>query len=211
MKATITILLAACIGLAFMPFEKESLAIGAKAPKQDYLMKDVSGKNISLKDVAKDGGLLVIFTCNTCPFVVGRPSKNVEGWEGRYNDVYKSAAKNNIGMVLVNSNAAKRDNGDSFTDMVKHHKDEKYKSDYALDKNSVLADAFGAKTTPHVFLFDKEMRLVYKGAIDDSHASAKEVKVHYLKDAMDAMAADKPITKNESKAIGCSIKRTERN
>lgn len=211
MKTTFALLIAAIIGLAFIPYEKESLAIGAKAPNAKVEMKDVSGQSLSLKDIASDNGLLVIFSCNTCPFVIGRKSKDVEGWEGRYNEVYGWADKNKVGMVLVNSNAAKRDNGDAFDDMVTHHKEMKFKSHYVLDKNAELADAFGAKTTPHVFLFDKELRLVYKGAIDDNHASAKEVKEHYLKDAIEAMVAGKPITTNETKAIGCSIKRTERN
>ena len=79
--------------------------------------------------------------------------------------------------------------------------------DYVVDEKSELADAFGAKTTPHVYLFDADMKLVYKGAIDDNNASAKEVKSHYLKTALKEMAADRPISEPETRPLGCSIKR----
>ncbi len=213
MKQTLLILavVAAGFSLAFMPFQKESIAIGAKAPKQDLKMKHVSGNSLTLREISQKNGLLVIFSCNTCPFVVGRKSKDVEGWQGRYNGIYKEAQGNDIGMVMVNSNAAKRDNGDSYNDMVSHYKKNKLKGYYVLDSNSELANAFGAKTTPHVFLFDNEMRLVYKGAIDDNHAKAKDVKEHWLSDAMNNLVGKKPITTNKTKAIGCSIKRVQTN
>ena len=183
----------------------ESLKIGQKAPLSNLKMKDVSGSEFSLESLKKENGLLVIFSCNTCPFVVGNFMN--EGWEGRYNEVFDRSDSNNVGMVLINSNEAKRSGADSFEAMVEHSKKMNYKSAYLLDVVHKLADAFGAKTTPHVFLFDKDMNLVYKGAIDDSVKSKEKVKEHYLKNAMNNLAGGKEIKPNETKNIGCSIKR----
>ena len=70
-----------------------------------------------------------------------------------------------------------------------------------------MANAFGGQTTPHVFLFDKNMNLVYKGAIDDNSKSAADVKHHYLKDALKSLGKGEPIAVTESRPVGCSIKR----
>lgn len=188
--------------------EREILPIGKKAPKTDLIMKDVSGKDISLEKAAGENGLLVIFSCNTCPFVVGNGSKS-EGWEGRYPEIADMAEKEGIGMVLVNSNEAKREKGDSMEDMKKRYAEKNLKGYYVLDQNHVLADAFGALTTPHVFLFDSKMKLIYKGAIDDSVDSSEEVEQPYLKDAIKAYKTGEKIDPNSTKQLGCSIKRVK--
>ena len=66
----------------------ESLKIGADAPLTNHIMKEVSGKEFSLNDLNQKNGLLIIFSCNTCPFVVG--NKSMDGWENRYNEVYET-------------------------------------------------------------------------------------------------------------------------
>ena len=76
-----------------------------------------------------------------------------------------------------------------------------------MDEQSELANALGAKTTPHIFMFDEFSKLVYKGAIDDNYESAAEVKEFYLKDAIRFLVAGKEIEISKTKAIGCSIKR----
>ena len=195
-------------GLSGAESEKEVLALGAEAPQADYEMTDVSGEKIKLKDVARKNGLLVIFSCNTCPFVIGNGKKS-EGWEGRYPELYSMAEKSGIGMVLVNSNEAKRDKGDGMEDMQKRYEEQGLKGYYVLDENHVLADAFGALTTPHVFLFDEEMKLIYKGAIDDSVDSSEDVQEPYLKDAIKAHLEGKKIDPNSTRQLGCSIKRVK--
>jgi hypothetical protein len=182
------------------------LEIGATAPASDTKMMDVSGESFTLADAAGDNGLLVIFSCNTCPFVVGNANKS-EGWEGRYPVLYDYATQANMGMVLVNSNEAKRGAGDSMDDMKQRYADQGLKGHYLLDENHVIADAFGALTTPHVFLFDKEMKLIYKGAIDDNVDSAEGVKTPYLMNAIDAHLAGEIIDPNSTRQLGCSIKR----
>lgn len=185
------------------------LSIGDKAPMTDVPMMDISGEKMTLQQMAGENGLLVVFSCNTCPFVVGNAEKS-EGWEGRYNDYVMAGQKTGINMVLVNSNEAKRGQGDSFDDMVARAKKQGYMSKYVLDENHMLADAFGAKTTPHVYLFNKEMALVYQGAIDDNVNKAEDVKEYYLLDAMKATMDGQPVKVQETKAIGCSIKRVKK-
>jgi Redoxin len=181
------------------------LPIGTALPAPNVKMRDVVGGETELKRLAGANGLLVIFSCNTCPFVVG--SDGSAGWEGRYPELGELCRANGIGFALVNSNAAKRDAGDSYTDMQKHYKDQHYNGHYLLDENSAVADAFGARTTPHVYLFGKDLKLVYKGAIDDNVDDAKAVTKHYLKDAISSMMAAKSIDPATTKNLGCSIKR----
>lgn len=183
------------------------LSIGASLPAAEMKMLDVSGKEVSLKEASGKNGLLVIFSCNTCPFVIG--SEGSAGWEGRYPELGAFSQRMGVGMVLVNSNEAKRDAGDSFADMQERYKSKKYSGHYVLDKNSAVADAFGARTTPHVFLFDKDMKLVYKGAIDDNVGNPSEVKEKWLHNAMTNLVANKPIEPATTRNIGCSIKRVK--
>ncbi len=215
MRKTVLYLFAAMMTglMAFTTVEesKNSIEIGASAPMADVKMKDVSGEEYSLNSLKQENGLIVIFSCNTCPFVVG--SSNSEGWEGRYNNVQVLADRNKFGMVLVNSNEAKRGNtegDDTFEKMKTRASDYGYKSKYVLDPNSALADAFGAKTTPHVFMFDKDMKLVYKGAIDDNVKNGGEVKDFYVRDAIVEVSAGLPVKNNSTRPLGCSIKRVKK-
>jgi len=189
--------------------EKEGiLELGAKLPAADVKMKNIDGTDHHLQGLAKENGLIVIFSCNTCPFVVGNGKKS-EGWEGRYAAIHDYAAKADIGMALINPNEAKRDKGDGMSDMQARYKDKGLKGPYLLDESHVVADAFGALTTPHVFMFDGEMNLIYKGAIDDSVDSAADVKEPYLMNAIDAHVAGKPIDPASTRQLGCSIKRVK--
>ena len=183
----------------------KSIEIGTKAPMSSQKLKDISGNEYSLENLKKENGLLVVFSCNSCPFVVG--NQKTEGWEGRYNEIYKIALSNNIGMTLINSNEAKRDGADSFDKMKERSNKMNYKASYLLDKNNVMADAFGASTTPHIFLFNNDLKLVYKGAIDDNVDSKNLVKSKWLSDAITNLGLGKEINPSVTRNSGCSIKR----
>lgn len=178
---------------------KGKVGLGDAAVYTDVKMLDISGEKISLEDVKKENGVLVLFSCNSCPFVLK--------WEDRFPDVKAWADKNDVGMVVVNSNHQKRDGADSYDEMKKHASEKGYNFYYALDENSLLANAFGGQTTPHAFLFDSKMELVYKGAIDDSYKSADDVKQAYLKDAISNLGHGEKVAVAETKPVGCSIKR----
>jgi peroxiredoxin len=197
-KIMFVFMLAASVSV-FASNNSGKLAIGDKPVLPEFKMDDVSGAKISLADVKKENGLLVMFSCNTCPFVLQ--------WEDRFPDLKAWADKNKVGMVVLNSNHQKRDGEDSFEAMKKHAKEKGYNFYYALDDQSLIANSFGGQTTPHAFLFNGKMELVYKGAIDDSYKSAKDVKQPYLKDAIASLSSGKKIAVAETKPVGCSIKR----
>lgn len=186
---------------AFLPVEYNSadrLEIGDKAPLTDVEVEDVSGEILTLEEVAGANGLLVNFSCNTCPWVAA--------WEDRYNPIAELAEENGIGVIALNPNAAIRDGGESIQDMQERAKASDYQFYYALDKNSRLAEAFGATRTPDIFLFNSDMELVYTGAIDDNAKSAEGVDETYLEDAIQNMVAGREISPRTTKALGCTIK-----
>jgi hypothetical protein len=178
---------------------KDVLPLGADMPKPDLKMKDISGREVSLKDAKRKNGLLVMFSCNTCPWVI----KN----QSRTNEIAGYALSKEIGVILLNSNEAQRDDADSFEDMKKYAKNQGYTWPYVVDQNSVMADEFGASRTPECFLFNSNGKHVYHGAIDDNPGNAASVNRKHLKEAMDEMVAGKDITQKESRSMGCSIKR----
>ena len=189
-----------------MPAFAQEQAIGEKAPMITAPMMGIDGNANTLLDLKGDKGLLVIFSCNTCPFVVGNGSKT-EGWEGRYNGLAELSESLDIGMVLVNSNEAKREGDDSLAAMKERAKEAGYTMPYVVDEGSKLANACGARTTPHVSLYNSKLELAYRGSIDDNVNRSEEVKERYLHMAMQRMAEGKKIKTTETKAIGCSIKR----
>ncbi|MBL0129510.1 MAG: redoxin family protein [Flavobacteriales bacterium] len=196
----------AALGLfAVAVHELPDLKIGDALPAAEVKMKNVDGNMKTLKDLVGPQGLLVIFSCNTCPFVIG--SEGSAGWEGRYPEVMAFSARSGVGVAVLNSNEAKRTDGDGFAEMRTRYKEKGYSGAYLLDEAHQVADAFGARTTPHVFLFNKNMKLVYKGAIDDNVADAGQVKQHWLKDAVSHMASGEPVDPATTRNIGCSIKR----
>lgn len=202
MKTICSILIAVLVSLqSFAQIKK-----GTVLPLSDQQMLDVkTNSKMALKDHKKEKGLLVIFSCNTCPFVVGTP--DFPGWERQYNRLFEQATKQNIGFILVNSNEAKRGKEDSIEEMTKRAEDQGYKMPYLVDENSTLANAFGAKTTPHIFLFNGDLKLVYSGSIDNIWDNKRTEEIPYLANAMDALSQGKKIKPSATPPKGCSIKR----
>lgn len=181
--------------------QTSSLALGSGYPAQPSHLSDVftGSTPSSVRELKTDKGLLVIFTCNTCPFVI----KNAD----RTKEILALARSKGLGVALINSNEAQRAEADAPTQMLAYGKKQGYTS-YYVDKNSELANSFGASHTPEVFLFDgKTDKLIYKGAMDDSPSDPGSAKTMYLKDAINNMIAGKKIEPAETRSVGCSIKR----
>ena len=176
------------------------LGLNAPMPMADEKMKDVSGKEVSLNTSKTAKGILVIFSCNTCPYV--------KLSETRIKELSDECSKQGIGCIIINSNEAQRGDEDSFDAMVKYAAAQKLTCPYVVDTNSKLADAFGAAKTPQCFLFNNK-GLIYKGSIDDNVKDPAAVKEHYLKDAINALAKNEIPKMQETKSIGCTIKRVE--
>ncbi len=180
----------------------DQIQIGEAVPMADLKLAATDGKTYSINDVKGENGVLVMFSCNTCPYVVA--------WEDRFPKVAEVCKEKNIGLYVVNSNEAKREGDDSMDAMKAHAEKMKYDFPYVVDTDHQLADAIGAMKTPDLFLFDKDLKLVYKGAIDDNHKSTKDVEHFYVKNAIGNLTAGQPIDPNSTKAIGCTIKRTKK-
>ncbi len=186
---------------------KDGLKLGKKMPMADVEMTGTDDKQHSLESLRQKNGLIVVFSCNTCPFVVG--NDNFEGWEKQYNALHEYAGANEIGFVLLNSNEAKRDGDDSLEKMKGHAENMNYQMPYLVDKDSKLADAFGAKTTPHVYVFDAESKLIYKGSIDNTYDSKREEDRSYLREVINHVATNSPLNDASTPPRGCSIKRVK--
>lgn len=113
----------------------------------------------------------------------------------------------NYGLIYVNSNENSRATDDSFEQMKIHAKEYDYKGFYAVDENSILANAFGAITTPHVFFFGKDERLLYQGAIGDNSIDKNGLKEKYLINAFFNYFAGNEIAPNQTTAVGSIINR----
>ena len=201
MKKTLSVLFCLLCAISL----NAQLKLGAIPVMLDDQLQSTMGETTSLNDAKKANGILVVFSCNTCPFVVG--TEDFPGWERQYNTLYDLAESLSIGMILVNSNEAKRTGVDSYEEMLKHSQAQHYKMPYLVDVNSTMANIFGAKTTPHAFLLNAKMELVYMGSIDNIWDKQRKEDVPYLVNAMQQLAAQKKIKMDSSAPKGCSIKR----
>ncbi len=178
---------------------RESLAIGKSIPMEDWKMESVEGEKRSLIDQMGKNGLLVIFSCNTCPYVVKA--------QERTRELVDYAQEREIGVIILNSNQAQRDGVDSKEAMAEYAGQNGYTVPYVIDEDSRLADAFGATRTPEVFLFNAEKQLVYKGAMEDQPANPQASEQIFLRMAMDNMLEERPIEPEHTVSVGCTIKR----
>jgi len=200
MKKIFLVLLPMIIATSFaFKSSVDPLPIGASIPNPGKKMKDVAGTEVSFKDAMNTKGLLVMFSCNTCPVVHAYQSRTIE--------VCNYAKSKDIGVILLNSNEASRDDGDSFNDMKDYASEQHYTWPYVVDENSMMANAFGANRTPECFLFNTEGKLVYHGAIDDNQNGPDEVTRKHLKIAMDEMLEGKDVAVKKTRSVGCTIKR----
>ncbi len=177
----------------------DPLPVGSKLPKADVSMTDITGKTVTLQSAMKENGLLVIFSSTTCPVVKNNESRIIA--------ISKFALENNVGVILINSNEATRGKGESLNDMKSYAEKNGYSWFYSLDKDHVLADAFGATKTPECFLFSKSEVLTYTGAIDDNPNDIDQVSRKHLEEAIKEMVSGKDVSVTKSKSIGCTIKR----
>ncbi|HEY0711519.1 MAG TPA: thioredoxin family protein [Polyangia bacterium] len=189
----------ATTGLVATAHAEGPLALGAAVPEATTKLKSVTTEGeLTLAKAAGPKGTLVVFTCNGCPYA--------KAWEDRIVELANGYAKKGVGVVIINSNNPTVSKGDTEELTRARAKEKGIKVPYAVDPESKLAKAFGATKTPETFLFDKGGALVYHGAVDDNHEEPAKVAKRYLKDALDAVIADKKPAVAETKSIGCTIK-----
>jgi peroxiredoxin len=197
MKANRIAALAACGLLAAIGGEAAALKTGEAMRQATVKMKNVDGRDLSIADVTGKNGTLVIFSCNHCPFV--------KSWEGRIAAIGNEYLDKGIGVIVINANDPAAFAEDRFEEMQRRAKTLGFRFPYVVDATSEVARAFGATKTPEVFLFDAAGRLVYHGAVDDNK-SGTDIEKPYLRDALEALLAGKPVAVAETKFMGCAIK-----
>lgn len=167
----------------------------------DFSLKNIDGKNVSLSDYKKAKGYIIIFTCNHCPFAMA--------YENRINALNKKYESLGYPVIAINPNDAIQYPEDNFESMQTRAKEKSFTFPYLYDETQNIARQFGATRTPHVFIVQKEgdkLVVKYIGSIDDNWEKAEDVKEKYAESAVDALLAGKSITTTFTKAIGCSIK-----
>ena len=172
-----------------------SIALGSPPPS--FALPAVGGEEVSLEALADRAAVAVVFSCNHCPYV--------RAWEDRLNDIAREYAPRGVAVVAINSNDAASYPADSFEAMGERAREKGFVFPYAQDASQEVARAYGASRTPEVFLFDRERRLVYHGAIDDS-TEPEGVRVRYLREALDAVLAGQRPSAAETGVVGCTVK-----
>jgi len=178
----------------------DGLSVGDEAI--DFSLKNIDGSMISLAQYSGDNGLVVIFTCNHCPFS--------KAYEDRIIDLHNTFSVKGYPVLAINPNDPIAVPEDSFDKMKERAKEKGFTFNYVMDETQAIAKKYGATRTPHVYLLKKQsgstFKIAYIGAIDDNHSDANSVKERYLANAIESLIAQKTPAPETTKAIGCSIK-----
>ncbi len=174
----------------------KTLDIGSKIPY--FKLKGVDEKVYSLDVLADKKILVVIFSCNHCPYV--------QAYEDRIKEIQREFDEKELAVVAINSNDDSQYPDDSFENMKKRASEKHFNFPYLRDEDQSVANAFDASHTPEIFLFNKERELVYHGKIDDNWKDEKAVKNKYLHDAITELLKGEEISIPETFSIGCTIK-----
>jgi peroxiredoxin len=170
-----------------------TIAIGDKAP--EFELPDTEGQTWSSSDDA--GAAVVVFTCNHCPYALA--------WHDRIAQAARDYTDRGVRFLAINSNDAGRYPRDSYEAMRARVAAEDWPMPYLHDAAQTVARAYGAKTTPDVFVLDSSHTLRYRGAPDADYDDPRQ-RAAWLRDALDAVLAGREPSRAESKPVGCSIK-----
>lgn len=171
------------------------LPLGSEAP--NFTLPATDGKTYSLDDF-KDKVLVVVFSCNHCPYV--------KAYEQRLIDLQNEFAGKGVQIIAINSNDAENYPEDNFEAMKENALEKNFNFLYLRDEDQDIAKAYGAECTPHVFVFDAKHKLVYQGGIDDKWDAPDKVENPYLRNALTEVVEGKGVSNPTPHVIGCSIK-----
>jgi len=173
-----------------------TLQIGDQAP--DFNLPGVDGKSYSLESF-KDAKLLIVaFSCNHCPAVVGSQDRMVQ--------LYADYKPKGVEMIAINSNEDKNHPGDSFDKMKIRASEKGFLFPYVRDESQDAARAYGALRTPHFYVFDAQRRLRYTGRLDDNPYDAAKATKHDLREALNALLLGEKPSVEMTNPIGCNVK-----
>ncbi len=172
-------------------------AISLRSIAPAFDLPGTDGATHSLDGLASSKALVVVFTCNHCPYA--------KAWEDRILDIGRDYKERDVSVVAINSNNAVEYPEDSFDAMKERATAKNYPIPYLYDESQAVARAYGAERTPEVFLFDADRNLRYHGLVDDDQDDSK-VKNQYLRDAIEAVLDGKDPAETQTAAVGCTIK-----
>ena len=176
----------------------ESIYIPLGTAMPDFEVKDPFGKTFQGKNLYGEKGLVVAFTCNHCPYAIAV-------WP-RFIRLAKYARTVGVDTVAINPNINPNYPDDAPEKMITKIKELNIDFPYLVDATQKVADAFKAQCTPDLYLFNKGKKLVYHGRLDDNWQDEKSVMKEELREAIDNLVSDRPITPNQKPSMGCSIK-----
>lgn len=168
---------------------------------EDFSLKNIDGKTVSMGDYKNAKGFIITFTCNTCPYAVM--------YEDRILELNEKYASKDYPVIAIMPNNPDLKPGDNYEAMKQRAKSKGFTFPYLIDEKQEVFPKFGATKTPHVFVLDKtESGFVvqYIGAIDDNYKDASAVNTKYVENAVDALLKGETIKQTQTRAIGCSIK-----
>jgi peroxiredoxin len=171
--------------------------VSAIATTPTFDLPGVDARNHSLEEYADAQVLVLVQSCNHCPYVLA--------WEGRINDLQRQYRDRGVRIVAISSNDAEAYPADSFDAMVEHAREAGYEFDYLYDESQDVARALGSERTPEAFVYDADRRIVYHGAVDDNREE-ESVSTHYLRDAIEAALAGKDPPVADTPPVGCTVK-----
>lgn len=174
------------------------LKIGDKAPS--FNLKNIDHKKVSLDDYKDQKGVVVVFTCNHCPYAVL--------YEARLVELQKQFGPKKFPVIAINPNDSTIVPADGFSKMITNAAEKGFNFPYLLDDEQ-LFKKYGATRTPHVYLLKNEGKhfsVAYIGAIDDNPQDASDVKDAYVAQAIEAILAGKKPKVTETRAVGCTMK-----
>jgi peroxiredoxin len=174
----------------------DNLKIGSEMPK--FTLPNVDGKEYSSDDFKVEKALIVIFSCNHCPYV--------QAYQDRMISIQRDYREKGVRMIAINSNDSSQYEDDSFEEMKKRAEEKKFNFLYLRDEDQTIAKKFAATHTPEIFVFDNSRKLIYHGKIDDNWKDEDKVRSQYLRDALDEYLAGREISVPETFSIGCTIK-----
>jgi peroxiredoxin len=173
-----------------------ALVIGDRAP--GFVLAGVDGRTYTLQDFADKPVLVVIFSCNHCPYV--------QAYEGRLVVLQRDYADRGVQLVAINSNDDVTYPEDSLQNMTARARDKGFNFPYLRDASQHVAATYGATHTPQLFVFDRARRLAYTGKIDDNWQNPQAVSRHFLRETIDALLRNETPAVATTHAIGCTIK-----
>ena len=174
----------------------KGMPVGTRAPS--FSLPGVDGKTYELDSFRDARALVVIFTCNHCPYA--------QALEPRFIELQRDYAERGVRLVGINSNDATKYPDDDFASMRVRAQQNGWNFPYLHDESQSVARAYDAACTPDIFVFDAERALRYNGRCDDNWKDPTAVKERDLRRALDAVLAGKAIDFPVHPALGCSIK-----